>query len=76
MAGRGSSDARAATPRRRAGITFDDMAARRAERMVNLVLCLLSTRAFLTAEQIRRAVPGYEPDDHSERADDAFKRLI
>ena len=44
--------------------------------MVNLVLCLLSTRAFLTAEQIRRAVPGYEPDDHSERADDAFKRMF
>ena len=67
---------RAADVRRRPGVTFEDMAARRAERMVNLVLCLLSTRAFLTAEQIRRAVPGYEPDDLSERADEAFKRMF
>lgn len=52
------------------------MAARRAERMINLVLCLLSTRQFLTAEQIRRAVPGYEPDDATGRADEAFKRMF
>ena len=52
------------------------MAARRAERMVNLVLCLLSTRQFLTAEQIRRAVPGYETDDSTDRADEAFKRMF
>ncbi|MCW2526679.1 MAG: Proteasome accessory factor [Pseudonocardiales bacterium] len=44
--------------------------------MVNLVLCLLSTRQFLTAEQIRRAVPGYEADDNSDRADEAFKRMF
>ncbi|MDQ6938394.1 MAG: proteasome accessory factor B, partial [Actinomycetota bacterium] len=52
------------------------MAARRAERMVNLVLCLLSTRQFLTAEQIRRSVPGYEPDDRTGRGDEAFKRMF
>jgi proteasome accessory factor B len=67
---------RGAPRRARRGITFDDMAARRAERMINLVLCLLSTRQFLTAEQIRRSVPGYETDDSSERADDAFKRMF
>jgi proteasome accessory factor B len=44
--------------------------------MVNLVLCLLSTRQFLTAEQIRRAVPGYDSDDTTDRADDAFKRMF
>jgi proteasome accessory factor B len=44
--------------------------------MVNLVLCLLSTRQFLTAEQVRRAVPGYEADDNSDRADEAFKRMF
>ncbi len=44
--------------------------------MINLVLCLLSTRQFLTAEQIRRSVPGYDPDDGSERGDDAFKRMF
>lgn len=52
------------------------MAARRAERMVNLVLALLSTRQYLTAEQIRRAVPGYEADDGTSRADEAFKRMF
>lgn len=52
------------------------MSSRRAERLVNLVLCLLSTRQFLTAERIRSAVPGYEPDDGSARADDAFKRMF
>ncbi|HEV7654336.1 MAG TPA: WYL domain-containing protein [Mycobacteriales bacterium] len=52
------------------------MSSRRAERLVNLVLCLLSTRQFLTAERIRTAVPGYEPDDGSTRADDAFKRMF
>ena len=31
----------------------------RAERLVNLVLCLLSTRQFLSAERIRATVPGY-----------------
>jgi proteasome accessory factor B len=52
------------------------MAARRAERMVNLVLALLSTRQYLTAEQIRRAVPGYEADDGTARAAEAFKRMF
>ncbi|GAA0514373.1 WYL domain-containing protein [Saccharopolyspora subtropica] len=35
------------------------MATARAERLVNLVLCLLSTRQYLTAERIRAIVPGY-----------------
>lgn len=52
------------------------MSSRRAERLVNLVLCLLSTRQFLTADRIRAAVPGYEPDDGSARADEAFKRMF
>ena len=52
------------------------MAARRAERLVNLVICLLSTRQFLTAERIRDAVPGYEPADGDPRTDEAFKRMF
>jgi proteasome accessory factor B len=52
------------------------MAARRAERLVNLVICLLSTRQFLTAERIRDAVPGYEPADGDPKADEAFKRMF
>lgn len=67
---------RAATRRARTGITFEDMAARRAERLVNLVICLLSTRQFLTAERIRHAVPGYEAADGSASTDEAFKRMF
>ncbi|WP_019633867.1 helix-turn-helix transcriptional regulator [Actinomadura atramentaria] len=46
------------------------MSRRKTERLLNLVVCLLATRRYLTAEQIRRAVPGY-PD-----GDDAFKRMF
>lgn len=35
------------------------VATARVERLVNLVLCLLSTRQYLTAERIRTTVPGY-----------------
>jgi proteasome accessory factor B len=67
---------RATTRRGRGGISFEDMAARRAERLVNLVICLLSTRQFLTAERIRDAVPGYEGADGSKATDEAFKRMF
>src|SRR6476646_7874082 len=72
-------DTRASTPRRRTGISFEDMAARRAERLVNLVICLLSTRQFLSAERIRDAVPGYEAPvggSGGKAADEAFKRMF
>jgi proteasome accessory factor B len=52
------------------------MAAKRAERLVNLVIALLGTRQYLTAARIRATVPGYEQDDGSERADEAFKRMF
>ena len=52
------------------------MSARRAERLVNLVIALLGTRQYLTAARIRATVPGYEADDGSERADEAFKRMF
>jgi proteasome accessory factor B len=44
----------------------------RAERLVNLVLCLLSTRRFLSAERIRDTVPGYADAP----GDDAFFRMF
>ncbi len=44
----------------------------RAERLVNLVLCLLSTRQFLPAERIRSIVPGYTDAPN----DDAFYRTF
>jgi predicted DNA-binding transcriptional regulator YafY len=45
------------------------MSARKTERLLNLVICLLATRRYLSAEQIRRTVAGYE-----DLADEAFKR--
>jgi proteasome accessory factor B len=52
------------------------MAAKRAERLVNLVIALLSTRQYVTAARIRATVPGYEADDGTDRADEAFKRMF
>jgi proteasome accessory factor B len=52
------------------------MAARRAERLVNLVICLLSTRQYISAERIRDAVPGYEAPDGTAATDEAFKRMF
>jgi proteasome accessory factor B len=44
----------------------------RAERLVNLVLCLLSTRSYLTAERIRNIVAGYSDAP----SDEAFFRMF
>jgi proteasome accessory factor B len=52
------------------------VAAKRAERLVNLVIALLGTRQYVTAAKIRATVPGYEADDGTERADEAFKRMF
>jgi proteasome accessory factor B len=46
----------------------------RTERLVNLVICLLSTRRFLTAAQIATTVPGYEHDPGDPRDHEAFQR--
>ena len=46
------------------------MSKQKTERLLSLVVCLLSSRRYLTAAQIRAAVPGY-PD-----AFDAFKRMF
>ena len=43
---------------------------------MNLVIALLGTRQYVTAAKIRATVPGYEPDDGTERADEAFKRMF
>jgi len=47
-------------------------AAARAERLINLVLCLLSSRQYLPAERIRRTVPGYADAP----SDEAFFRMF
>jgi len=46
------------------------MSKRKTERLLGLVVCLLSTRRYLTAEQIRAAVPGYP------EAEELFKRMF
>jgi proteasome accessory factor B len=46
------------------------MSKRKTERLLGLVVCLLSTRRYLTADQIRQAVPGYPEQD------DLFKRMF
>ncbi|MBO4205427.1 helix-turn-helix transcriptional regulator [Micromonospora echinofusca] len=50
------------------------MSRTRTERLVNLVICLLSTRRFLTAAQIAATVPGYEHDPSDARDHEAFQR--
>src|SRR5205823_642875 len=46
------------------------MSKRKTERLLGLVVCLLSTTRYLTAEQIREAVPGYPEQD------ELFKRMF
>jgi proteasome accessory factor B len=46
----------------------------RTERLVNLVICLLATRRFLTAAQIAATVPGYAHDPDDAREHEAFQR--
>ena len=41
---------------------------------MNLVICLLSTRRFLTAAQIAATVPGYEHDPEDPKDHEAFQR--
>ncbi|QNG18752.1 WYL domain-containing protein [Rhodococcus triatomae] len=48
------------------------MATSKIERLVNLVICLLSTRQFLTAEKIRESVAGYQDSP----SDEAFSRMF
>jgi proteasome accessory factor B len=44
----------------------------RTERLLNLVICLLAARRYLSREEIRRAVPGYSATD--EAFERAFER--
>jgi proteasome accessory factor B len=46
------------------------MSKRKTERLLSLVVCLLSTSRYLSADQIRAAVPGYPEQD------DLFKRMF
>ncbi|OZE98627.1 WYL domain-containing protein [Rhodococcus sp. 15-1154-1] len=48
------------------------MAITKVERLMNLVICLLSTRQFVTAERIRDSVAGYGDSG----SDEAFSRMF
>ena len=50
------------------------MSAHKTERLLNLVICLLSTRQFLAKEQIRAAVPQYAECPSDEAFDRMFER--
>jgi predicted DNA-binding transcriptional regulator YafY len=50
------------------------MSSRRTERLLNLVICLLATRKWLTKEQIRLAVPQYADCESAEAFDRMFER--
>ena len=47
------------------------MTARKTERLLNLVICLLHTRRHLSVQEIRMAVPGYAAD-----SEEAFRRMF
>jgi proteasome accessory factor B len=47
------------------------VAAKKTERLLNLVICLLATSRYLTVQQIREAVPGYDADN-----EEAFRRMF
>ncbi|MFT4044192.1 MAG: WYL domain-containing protein [Gordonia sp. (in: high G+C Gram-positive bacteria)] len=49
------------------------MATSKVERLLNLVICLLATRQFVSADYIRRNVAGYHD---AEQSDDAFNRMF
>lgn len=53
-------------------ITLYRVAISKVERLMNLVIALLSTRQFLTAERIRDSVAGYEDS----ASDEAFSRMF
>ncbi|MGB6763053.1 MAG: WYL domain-containing protein, partial [Mycobacterium sp.] len=48
------------------------MATSKVERLVNLVIALLSTRGYITAEKIRSSVAGYSDN----ASDEAFSRMF
>ena len=50
------------------------MSGHKTERLLNLVICLLSTRQFLAKEQIRTAVPQYAECPSDEAFDRMFER--
>src|SRR5947209_8770618 len=55
-------------------VALRPVSSRRTERLLNLVICLLHTRSFLTADRIRDLVPGYDETPSEEAFKRAFER--
>src|SRR5436305_8591600 len=55
-------------------VAWRTVSSRRTERLLNLVICLLHTRSFLTADRIRDLVPGYDDAPSEEAFKRAFER--
>jgi proteasome accessory factor B len=47
------------------------VSAKKTERLLNLVICLLATRRYLSVQEIRTAVPGYDQD-----TEESFRRMF
>jgi predicted DNA-binding transcriptional regulator YafY len=47
------------------------VSAKKTERLLNLVICLLATRRYLGVQEIRAAVPGYDSDN-----EESFRRMF
>ena len=56
---------------RLSGLTSLLVSANKTERLLNLVICLLHTRRYLSVQEIRDAVPGYSAD-----SEEAFRRMF
>jgi proteasome accessory factor B len=54
-----------------APVSFVFVSAKKTERLLNLVICLLATRRYLSVQEIRDKVPGYESDN-----EEAFRRMF
>lgn len=52
-------------------LTSLPVSAKKTERLLNLVICLLHTRRYLSVQEIRDLVPGYSVD-----SEDAFRRMF
>ncbi len=63
-----------ATHTRTDGASVTGVSRARTERLVNLVICLLATRRYLTAAEIAATVPGYEHDPDDPKQHEAFQR--
>src|SRR6059058_1138322 len=55
-------------------VALRPVSSRRTERLLNLVICLLHTRSYLTAERIHDLVPGYDDTPSAEAFKRAFER--